>query len=153
MVGVFYPPPKRNTPLTIINIIHSFSIIIHGTSSWLWDWGCSMNVNDNWATGSACEHNTWGIAFGRGGEYAHQIPARCMRRIKGCPDGSASTACDYGGLLCNLYPSTSEQWTKEVTRQPLILFLETIYSLLSIGFCNGDSIWNYFTQPNKVVGS
>ena len=38
-----------------------------------------------------------------GVEYAHSFPACCMRQLKGCRDGSASTAWDYAGLLCNLY--------------------------------------------------
>ena len=40
---------------------------------------------------------------GRRVYYAHNFPACRMRRLKGCPDGNASTAWDYGGLLCNLY--------------------------------------------------
>ena len=34
---------------------------------------------------------------------SHRFPACHMRWLKGCPDGSASTARDYAGLLCNLY--------------------------------------------------
>ena len=37
------------------------------------------------------------------GSYAHRIPACRMRRLKGCPDGNASTAWDYADLLCNHY--------------------------------------------------
>ena len=44
---------------------------------------------------------------GRAVEYAHRFPACCMRRQKACPDGSASTAWDYAGLLCNLYRNAS----------------------------------------------
>ena len=36
-------------------------------------------------------------------EYAHRFPACRVRRLKGCPVGSASTAWDYTCLLCNLY--------------------------------------------------
>ena len=39
---------------------------------------------------------------GRGVEYAYRFPACRMKRLKGCPDGSASIAWDYAGLLCNL---------------------------------------------------
>ena len=36
-------------------------------------------------------------------EYTHRFPACRVKRQKGCPEGSVSTAWDYGGLLCNLY--------------------------------------------------
>ena len=35
--------------------------------------------------------------------YCWYFPACRMGRLKVCPDGSASTAWDYVGLLCNLY--------------------------------------------------
>ena len=38
-----------------------------------------------------------------GDEYAHRFPPCCMRRLKECPDDSASTAWDYVSLLCNFY--------------------------------------------------
>ena len=56
--------------------------------------------------------NSWGQTptvltifphMGRGVEYMHRFPACRMRRQKRCPDGSASTAWDYAGLLCSLY--------------------------------------------------
>ena len=43
----------------------------------------------------------WGKVWGDGEEFK-KMPCR-MRRLKGCLDGSASTAWDYAGLLCNLY--------------------------------------------------
>ena len=33
----------------------------------------------------------------------------CLRRLKGYPDGSASTAWDFAGLLCNLYRVASSK--------------------------------------------
>ena len=39
--------------------------------------------------------------WGRAVEYVHRFPACHMRRLKGCPDGSASW--DYAGHLCNLH--------------------------------------------------
>ena len=36
-------------------------------------------------------------------EYVHRFSVYCMRQLKGCPDGSASTAWDYAGLIWNLY--------------------------------------------------
>ena len=36
-------------------------------------------------------------------ECAHRILASRMSRLKRCRDGSASTAWDHAGLLCNLY--------------------------------------------------
>ena len=36
-------------------------------------------------------------------EYAHRFPVCRIRRLKGCPNVSASTAWDYTGLVCNLY--------------------------------------------------
>ena len=38
-----------------------------------------------------------------GSSHAHHFPARRMRRLKRCPDGSASPAWDNAGLLCKLY--------------------------------------------------
>ena len=42
---------------------------------------------------------------GQGLEYTHRILACRMRRLKGCPDGSASTAWNYDSLLCNRMPT------------------------------------------------
>ena len=36
-------------------------------------------------------------------EYAHRFLMGLLRQLKGCPEGSASTAWKYVGLLCNLY--------------------------------------------------
>ena len=44
---------------------------------------------------------------GQGLEYNRRFLVCCMRQLKGCPDGSASTAWVYAGLLCNLY---SQDW-------------------------------------------
>ena len=41
--------------------------------------------------------------------YFDPFPACPMMRLKGCPDGSVSTAWDYAGLLCNLYWDASEK--------------------------------------------
>ena len=46
---------------------------------------------------------------GRGVEYAHRIPACRMRRLKGCPDSSATTAWDYAGPLCSLYRDAAQK--------------------------------------------
>ena len=46
----------------------------------------------------------WGV------EYVHRFPSCCMRWLKGFPDGSASTASDYVGLLCNLYRDAGPKW-------------------------------------------
>ena len=43
------------------------------------------------------------VPCGRGVECAHRFPVCRLRRLKGCPDGSASTAWDYAGFLCKLH--------------------------------------------------
>ena len=52
------------------------------------------------------------IPCGRGVVYAHRVSAWCMRRLKGYPDGSVSTAWDYASLLCNLYRDTGPKGCK-----------------------------------------
>ena len=46
---------------------------------------------------------SWTSHCKRGVEYAHGFPACRMRRLKGCPDSSASTAWDYARFLSHLY--------------------------------------------------
>ena len=74
-----------------------------------------------------------------GGEYGHRCPACRMRRLKGCPDGSASTAWDIAGLLCNLYslghlydPKRCHHSQTSRAQYPLNLFYTWCNMLLTI---------------------
>ena len=71
--------------------------------SWVQQCGCNFFTNFACCFLRACYFSP----CGRGVKYAYRLPACCMRGLKRCPDGSASTACDYAGLLCNLYRDAS----------------------------------------------
>ena len=67
--------------------------------SWVQQCGCNFFTNFACCFLRACYFSP----CGRGVKYAYRLPACCMRGLKRCPDGSASTACDYASLLYNLY--------------------------------------------------
>ena len=77
---------------------------------------------------------------GLGVEYACR-----MRQLKVCPDGSASTAWDYAGLLYNLYqyagPKRCHHSQTSLAQSPQNSFY-TWYNLL----LNGLNYWWYVSS-------
>ena len=66
---------------------------------------------------------------GRRVEYAHRLPACRMRRLKGCPYGSASTTWDYTGLLCNNRHKTLPPFSNvlcPIPTQPLLHMMQHV---------------------------
>ena len=56
---------------------------------------------------------------GRGVEYTSLFSVCRMRRLNRCPDGGASTAWDYAGLLCKFYRDAGQNAAKLL--KPLVL--------------------------------
>ena len=63
----------------------------------------------------------WAFPYDTQGN-AHCFPACRRKRLKGCPDGCASTAWDSVHLLCNLY------WNAGRKRCPLLHMVQPLFT-------------------------
>ena len=59
---------------------------------------------------------------------AHRLPEFHMRPLKGCPDGTASTAWHYADLLCNLYRDTDPKRCHQSQTSCAQLWLKPFYT-------------------------
>ena len=100
----------------------------------------------------------WGQAV----EYAHCFPAWRIRRLKGCSDGSASTAWEYTGLLWNLYQDVypkrwhhSQTFHAQSPLKPLYTWCNMLltrlhhYTVVSILFIDSGVINEGFRRPSN----
>ena len=69
----------------------------------------------------------------QGVEYDHLFPSCRLWRLKDCPNGSASTAWDYAGLLCSIYWEAgpkrcdhSQNLSCPIPSQPLLYMVQHV---------------------------
>ena len=87
-------------------------------------------------------------------ENAHRLPACRMKRPKGFPDGSTSTARDYAGLLCYLYSLGCQRPGCRPTTLPLFSNLPLLHVVnqdrADVGDFLAAEILKYLIKNRKV---